>query len=82
MIQKVFLLKALLLGAAGGIGGYVLGTILAVVLGPRLAGVPVLPMPLLALASIGISVSLTIAASYFPARRAARLDPCATFQEI
>jgi putative ABC transport system permease protein len=82
LIQKVFLLKALLLGAAGGIGGYVLGTILAVVLGPRLAGVPVLPMPLLALTAIGISVSLTIAASYFPARRAARLDPCATFQEI
>jgi putative ABC transport system permease protein len=82
LIQKIFLLKALLLGAAGGIGGYVLGTILAVVLGPRLAGVPVLPMPLLALAAIGISVGLTIAASYFPARRAARLDPCATFQEI
>ncbi len=81
-VQKVFLLKALLLGSAGGIGGYVLGTILAVVLGPRLAGVPVLPMPLLALAAICISVALTLAASYFPARRAARLDPCATFQEI
>ncbi|MCE5269176.1 MAG: ABC transporter permease [Planctomycetaceae bacterium] len=79
---RIFLLKALLLGAAGGIGGYMLGTILAVVLGPRLAGVPVLPMPLLALAAIGISIGLTLAASYFPARRAARLDPCATFQEV
>ena len=78
----MFLLKALLLGVAGGIGGYVLGTILAVVLGPQLAGVTVLPMPLLALAAIGISVGLTLAASYFPARRAARLDPCATFQEV
>ncbi|MGA2062583.1 MAG: FtsX-like permease family protein [Thermoguttaceae bacterium] len=82
LILKVFLLKALLLGAVGGVGGYVLGTILAVVLGPRLAGVPVLPMPLLALAAIGISVGLTLVASYFPARRAARLDPCSTFQEI
>jgi putative ABC transport system permease protein len=82
LILKIFLLKALLLGAAGGVGGYVLGTILAVVLGPRLAGVPVLPMPLLALAAIAISIGLTLAASYFPARRAARLDPCATFQEI
>ena len=82
LVQKVFLLKALLLGFAGGIGGYLLGTILAVVLGPQLAGVPVLPMPLLGLAAIGISVGLTLAASYFPARRAARLDPCATFQEV
>jgi putative ABC transport system permease protein len=82
LVQKVFLLKALFLGAAGGVGGYVLGTILAVVLGPKLAGVLVLPMPFLALAAIGISVALTVAASYFPARRAARLDPCATFQEI
>jgi putative ABC transport system permease protein len=59
-----------------------LGTIAAVVLGPQLAGVPVLPMPMLGLAAIGISVGLTLAASYFPARRAARLDPCATFQEV
>ena len=29
-----------------------------------------------------ISVGLTLVASFFPARRAARLDPCATFQEI
>jgi len=82
LVLKVFLLKALLLGGAGGVGGYVLGTIAAVVLGPQLAGVPVLPMPLLGLAAIGISVGLTLVASYFPARRAARLDPCATFQEV
>ena len=31
---------------------------------------------------LGISVALALVASYFPARRAARLDPCATFQEI
>ena len=71
-----------MLGIAGGVGGYVLGTVLAVVLGPKLAGVPVLPMPLLALWATLISTGLTLAASYFPARRAARLDPCATFQEI
>ena len=53
---RIFLLKALILGVAGGIGGYVIGTILAVVLGPKLAGVIVLPMPLLALLAVGISV--------------------------
>ena len=82
MILRIFLLKALLLGFVGGVCGYCLGTALAVTLGPKLAGVPVLPMPLLALWATLISIVLALAASYFPARRAARLDPCATFQEI
>ena len=82
LVLRIFLLKALILGVAGGIGGYVIGTILAVVLGPKLAGVIVLPMPMLALLAVGVSVALTLVASYFPARRAARLDPCATFQEM
>jgi len=82
LVLRIFLLKALILGVAGGIGGYVIGTILAVILGPKLAGVIVLPMPLLAVLAVGISVALALVASYFPARRAARLDPCATFQEV
>jgi putative ABC transport system permease protein len=82
LVLRIFLLKAMVLGLAGGIGGFVLGTILAVILGPRLAGVTVLPMPILALWAVGISAGLALVASYFPARRAARLDPCATFQEI
>lgn len=82
LILRLFLLKALLLGMAGGIGGFAVGTIVAVTLGPRLAGVPVLPMPVLALWAVGISGGITLIASYFPARRAARLDPCATFQEV
>ena len=82
VILKMFLLKALLLGLAGGICGYVLGTVLAVGLGPRLAGIPVLPMPVLVFWAIGISVAIALLASFFPARRAARLDPCATLQEV
>jgi len=82
LVLRVFLLKALLLGLAGGIGGFAIGTVLATILGPKLAGVPVLPMPILAVWAIGLSTGITLAASYFPARRAARLDPCATFQEV
>ena len=82
LVLRIFLLKALILGVAGGVGGYVLGTTLAVILGPKLAGVIVLPMPLLALTAVAISVALALVASFFPARRAARLDPCATFQEV
>ena len=82
LVLRIFLSKALLLGLAGGISGFAIGTTLAVVLGPRLAGVPVLPMPVLAIWAVGISAGITLLASYFPARRAARLDPVATFQEV
>ena len=82
LILRMFLLKALLLGLVGGIGGCTVGTILAVTLGPRLARIPVLPMPMLIFWAVGISVAIALAASYFPARRAARLDPCATLREL
>lgn len=82
LILRMFLLKALLLGLAGGISGYLLGTMLAVTLGPRLAGIPVLPMPALMAWAIGLSLAIALVASCFPARSAARLDPCTTLQEM
>lgn len=82
VVLKMFLLKALLLGLAGGVAGYVLGTVLAVVFGPRIAGVIVLPMPSLALWALGVAVAISLVASYFPARQAARLDPATALQEI
>ncbi|MFI4874619.1 MAG: ABC transporter permease [Blastopirellula sp. JB062] len=82
LIQRLFLAKALILGLAGGVGGFAIGTLLAMTMGPQLAGVAVLPMPSLSLWAIGISVSVALIASYFPARRAARLDPVATFREV
>lgn len=81
LIQRIFLSKALLLGLAGGVVGYVMGTVLAVTLGPKLAGVPVLPMPELALWALLISVGVALAASFIPAWRASQLDPVATFRE-
>ncbi|MFO7650547.1 MAG: ABC transporter permease [bacterium] len=80
-VLSMFLLKAVILGLVGGLSGYIAGTVLAVALGPKLANVPVLPMPILLVWALGISIVVALLASYFPARRAARLDPCAALQE-
>ena len=81
VVLKIFLKKALLLGILGGIGGYIIGTMIAVVLGPLVAGVPVLPIPYLFFVAVGLSVCIAMIASYFPARYATRLDPCTVLQE-
>jgi putative ABC transport system permease protein len=82
VVLRIFLLKAVWLGLAGGVGGYVLGTALAAILGPSLAGVPVLPMLAPLFWAVGVAVAVCVAASYLPARRAARLAPSAALQEI
>jgi ABC-type antimicrobial peptide transport system permease subunit len=64
------------------VGGYVLGTGLAAILGPSLAGVPVLPMLAPLFWAVGVAVAVCVAATYLPACRAARLDPSAALQEL
>jgi len=81
LISRIFLTKAVLLGLVGGVGGFALGTLLAITLGPKIAGVTVLPMPLLSIWAVLISVGVALLASYIPARRASLLDPVATFRE-
>ncbi len=51
------------------------------VLGPLVAGVPVLPIPQLLGLSVALSIGIAVLASYLPARYAARLDPCTVLQE-
>ena len=82
LVLQVFLLKALLLGVVGGVAGFLLGSAAALWLGPRIAGVPVLPMPVLALWALVVAVAIALLASFFPARRAARLDPSIALQEV
>lgn len=81
-IVKVFLAKAVIVGLAGGVVGYVLGTALAMVLGPRLAQVPVLPLPLWLVWAVLISIAITVVASAIPARKAARLDPAVILRDL
>ena len=80
-VTRMFLGKATLLGLAGGLGGFVVGTIVAIVLGPQLLGISVQPMPhLLAVGMVAATV-VAVAASFLPARRAAGLDPCLVFND-
>ena len=81
-VTQLFLAKAALLGLAGGISGYVLGSLIAVFLGPVFASVAVFPVPSLAIVASTVAVLVTLAASYFPARQASRLDPCLCFKEV
>jgi putative ABC transport system permease protein len=81
-ILTVFLVKALAVGLAGGVVGYILGTALAVILGPRLAQVPVLPLPAWLGWAVLIAVAITMLASAIPARKAASLDPAMTLRDL
>ena len=81
-ISRLFLGKALVVGGLGGVIGYLVGTGLAMGLGPQWAGIAVLPVPSLAGLSIILAIGTALLASYWPARRAAGMDPCTCFQEI
>jgi putative ABC transport system permease protein len=80
-ILKLFLVKALIIGIAGGVFGYILGSILAVALGPRIAGVAVYPLPVYALYSVVISTVIAFIASTIPAINATRVDPSLIMKE-
>ncbi|MFH1155325.1 MAG: FtsX-like permease family protein [Pseudomonadota bacterium] len=81
-ILKLFFAKALFLGLAGGVGGYITGTILAVILGPFVANIQVAPLPALVGLALVISVGIALIATFLPARRAASVDPCIAFKEV
>jgi putative ABC transport system permease protein len=82
LIQRIFLLKALILGLVGGVFGYLAGTALAVILGPRLAGIAVTPRADWLLYSVVLSVGLSLVAAIVPVDRATKLDPSVTLQEV
>lgn len=82
LIARIFLLKACAVGLVGAIGGSLLGLIVAVLLGIYWVGVSVSPMPGLLLLSVLTALLVTIVAAFWPARTAAKLDPCTCFQEV
>jgi len=81
-IYRLFLQKSVFLGLAGGLLGYLLGTLSAVVLGPYLAGLKIGPVFSYLGWSVLIAVFIALMGSWYPVYRAARLDPAAIMQEI
>jgi putative ABC transport system permease protein len=81
-VARLFLGKALLFGLVGSLAGFAAGTAIAVALGDRWAGVPVAPLPVLGLWAVAGAMLTSAAAAWWPARAAARLDPCVSFQEV
>lgn len=80
-VSWIFLLKALVIGLAGGFGGYIVGTMAAILVGPQIAGMTVLPIAwLIPAAAFGTTVTSLLAA-WPPARRAGGIDPTLVFQE-
>jgi putative ABC transport system permease protein len=82
LISRLFLGKALAIGVTGGLLGYVAGTVLAVGAGPIWAGIAVRPVASLAAVALVLAAAVAVVASYFPARRAALIDPCLCFREV
>ncbi len=82
LVSRLFLLKALWLGVVGGLGGVVLGIGVAMWLGPAWAGVRIAPLADVAAVAFVAALGVTLLAAYWPARQAARLDPCICFREV
>ena len=73
-VLKQFLVEAMVLSLIGGLLGIILGLTLALV-GARLLSVPFSPDPAIVLLAFVFSAMVGVIFGFFPARRAARLDP-------
>jgi putative ABC transport system permease protein len=74
-IAQLFVGEAMLLSAAGGAGGLVVGLCIVAIARWAMPSMPATVSPLYVALALGISVSIGLVAGVLPARRAARLEP-------
>ena len=73
-VMQQFLVEAIVLSLMGGLMGIALGLSLAAVAAQVMA-IPFTPAPWVVLGAFGFSALVGVVFGYFPARRAARMDP-------
>jgi putative ABC transport system permease protein len=81
-IYRLLLIKAAMMGLAGGVAGYCAGALIAYFLGPALAGINVAPVPLLMLYSVILASAIAILGSLLPAYFASKFEPYSNMQEL
>jgi len=81
-IYSLLLIKASVLGILGGVAGYIIGTLAALILGPYLADLPVNPVLIFLLWSVLISTGISLIGSVIPAYLAGKIDPFINMQEV
>jgi putative ABC transport system permease protein len=82
-IVKIFFYEAIIVGVAGGLLGYVAGTLLAHIIGPLiLGGVAVTYAPQYFLPSLALATFMAVVASVYPAFRASKIRIADSFRSL
>jgi putative ABC transport system permease protein len=80
-IFLVFIKKAALLGFLGGLSGFIIGTITATWIGPKLLDLSIEPRAEMLIWSLSGTMFLTVVFSWIPSLRATKSDPAVLLME-
>ncbi len=76
-VMKIFFLEAVILSSVGGVVGYLVGNLTALMIGPSLGDLDIQLSfePFLFLVSVSLSIAMGIIGTLYPAYKASKLNP-------
>ena len=80
-VYFIMMAKALFLGITGGIAGYIVGTVSALVISPHVIGMPAQVIPSLFIVSIGLSTIIALIGAIIPTYFAGKIEPFKNLQD-